>query len=349
MNKKMSLFFSLLSLSFVPALTISCKKPEDWEDLNKLKPSDEIKVKKTFTFTSEEAKKIESIYFGVMKDLLTRVKNNWRDYKKDWNELKRNVVLFRNKIDRLIIQQSNLDDQKALQTFFDTWISTKSKGMKLTYDGQEHVNYFALFLLKYTLIYDDVAAVLNDVNLAFDAQGFLEDLKIVDDRLEGKDINLASLQKSLQNLWKFVNQHLYNPNKITKKEDLEHMEIGADKNSHTHSHAGVNLTYELGLWHEKLFETKKIKDSTNKTLFDYFLDDWKNVKKHIVINIDSLNYEVDFNRIVKNLTTIKSLESVTKIGDIKLRENGQKILDTIKVHILNIAKKYNIQDKLELK
>ncbi|GAA8714351.1 hypothetical protein oki361_15780 [Helicobacter pylori] len=54
-----------------------------------------------------------------------------------------------------------------------------------------------LALNNYDLIFADVEAVLADTNLAFNSKQFTSNLKIIDDRLNKKDISLEKLQEGL--------------------------------------------------------------------------------------------------------------------------------------------------------
>ncbi|WP_412031709.1 HxHSH motif-containing lipoprotein [Metamycoplasma buccale] len=314
MKRKTLFLLSSLSLpiAFLPIL-ISCKRPDYEKPLN---PSNETpQEEKKYDIKNAQTKSILDIYENEVKKLFIDVKANYRKYRLAWGNLKRQLDILRTKMNSLANEQTIKENEQALKTFITEWLSSKSSDLKS--------HKYALYLFKYSLIFQDVDAVLYDVNLVFETKEFIQHLQIVDDRLSGKDINLGTLQRSLEALWVFLNSHVMNPNKITKKEDLENINIESDKNSHNHSHAIVNLTYELGLWHEEMIKYYKQEFSLFKTAFE-------NTSKKVLDNINHVVWKNNFSALEKTYDELKKVNPGYDLLNPNYQTKGKKLLNKIK-------------------
>ena len=132
---------------------------------------------------------------------------------------------------------------------------------------------------------------------------------------------LETLQSALISIWKFINQHIFNPNKLTK--NLDNVNLEDDKNSHNHSHAIINLIHELGLWHTELIKNKE-------TNIEAFKNEFNQMKDHIIDNVDHIEWETNFNSIIKTFEKSKDSEKKYDLTDQKYKDKGQTLLNKIK-------------------
>lgn len=308
---KNKLFLPIILSLPVASISISCKY-EDYEKLEKDKEDIEDK-KQNFIPQSKEAQEIKKLYDNELTNLFKKTKENYSNYRTIWNNLIRNISLLRNKLKKLEVEQSIITNKEYIKNFINKWFLNSS--------SLSTTNKLASYMYKYELIYQDVDAVLADVNLVLEAKEFIKYLKTIDDRLLGKDIKLETLQSALLSIWKFINQHIYNPNKITK--NLDDVNLEEDKNSHNHSHAIINLIHELGLWHKELIKHKDLQISD-------FINDFNNIKSKILDNINHLEYESNFKRIIETFSKSKNPKPNYDLNKQYYKDEGQLLLNKVK-------------------
>ncbi|WP_203276342.1 HxHSH motif-containing lipoprotein [Metamycoplasma hominis] len=338
--KKSIKLLSLLCTSTIislPAISCTIKVNHDNEDKENLDFSDDFsgkKQKNEFNFKNKISQNIYDLYQNKIAILFNDVKTNYRGYKKIFGSLTRNLNTLRAKINSLRYEQSLKENKKILNDFYNNWLEIKSSMLKN--------NPFALYLFKYSLIFSDVDAVLADTNLVFETSEFLKYLKTIDDRLEGKDIDLGQTQHALQAVWDFIKAHIFNPNKLTKREMLDKINIEDDKNSHNHSHAIINLTYEMGLWHEML-KKNKLQN------YEEFQKEYKIAKKHIIDNINNIDVNNNYLALKKVLDKNWSLEnSYYNLLNDSFFSRAKEILKILKENLISIAKIVGLTDKINL-
>ncbi|MDC8918819.1 hypothetical protein PR244_00380 [Metamycoplasma hyosynoviae] len=292
MKRKFLINLPLLStLSFVPTISMVSCKSEDYEKLLTDDYDMPIETKK-YNFLSSEVVSIKEIYDNTLTPLFIEVKNNYFQYKKYASVFSREFSFLKNKLRELRIVQTIPNNQEKIYEFQKKWLLEPNKENKIESDSL-----FAKYISKFLLIYQDVNAVLVDINLKLDSQEFMDHLLVIDGRLSGKDINIAKLEASLKSIWNLAKLLIYDPNRITKEEDLDKVNLESDKTSHNHSHAIINLTNELGLWHKKLGENYKLEK-------DIYIAAFKQMISHIVDNP---------NQLVVNSNQQKALEALSKI------------------------------------
>ncbi|WP_373439173.1 HxHSH motif-containing lipoprotein [Metamycoplasma equirhinis] len=339
MKQKNKLLFSnlLISSAFltVPIVSSACNinKNEDKEnnlDLDEFKENDK---KTEHKFKNTPTQQIYKLYKDDLTNLFNKVKTRYRNYRINYVSLKRNVESLRKKLKDLASEQSIAENGSKIREFYEKWINDEINTMK--------DNWFAIYLLKYCLIFQDVDAVLVDTNLAFENEEFLKHLTTIDKRLSGINIELAETQRSLEALWKFLKAHIYDQNKLTKKEDLDKINIESDKNSHSHSHAIVNLTYEMGLWHEEFIKY-------NKTLYNDFKTAYEKILPNIVDNINHIEYNNSFKNIQKILEKSGDWTENNNLVEPSFRNESHTLLEKVKKLILEIATLEGIKDQIDL-
>lgn len=321
-------------LTPLPLITISCiEYPNDKEDLSLGSSLDnkdntkEIQLKNIFT------NNIKEIYLKKISKIFTSVKNTYRNYRKYYYKFIRKIEAFKNKVSALIVDQGNPKNAEAIQNFYQKWLENF---------GKEKTKLAKLFD-KYQLIFQDVDAVLNDVNLVFDNQQFLKFIEIIDKRLSGIDINLGELQKAINSSWDFLKNNLFNKSKISTIDNLETINIESDKNSHSHSHAIINLIFEMGLWH--LLLKKNVKD---ENLINEFKNDFLILKDNVIDNIGQKNYESDFEFIINLFENDMDFNQENNLININFQEESTNSLNQIKEILLSIAKQEGIDKNINL-
>ncbi|AZG68787.1 HxHSH motif-containing lipoprotein [Mycoplasma struthionis] len=324
---KKRLKFLFLATPFIPLFLNSCAvnhDNEDKEDNLKLRSSVSSNLKtESFDFKNEEVKKVNNFYENDVVKIFNDLKNSYRNYRGIFSSIKRNLDILRNKIFKVANEQGLKEDRDLLLDFYKKYLSEKEEDLKN--------KALALKLFKYSLIFQDVDAVLVDTNLVFESNEFLENLKIIDQRLNGFDINLAKSQNALEAMWEFLKSHLFNENALTGPSKINSVNLSADKNSHSHSHAIINLVYELGLWHNSLFEN--IKPEITE-----FRQEYLEAKKHIIDNYDHIEIDSNFNNLYRVLNLDGNLKGDYNIIDETYRNKAKKVMDEIKKVLLNIAK-----------
>lgn len=323
--KKYKLIIPLAFSIPFSSIAISCKY-EDYEKLEKDEEDNSTSNKLDFNPISNEGKNIKNIYDNELTKLFIETKKNYSNYKVIWNNLVRNVAILKNKLKRLAFEQSISFNQKAINDFINKWFPNSENLSKSNPLGK--------YLYKYELIYQDVDAVLADVNLVLESKEFVKYLKIIDDRINGKDIKLETLQSALISIWKFINQHIYNPNRITK--NLDNINLEDDKNSHNHSHAIINLIHELGLWHKELIKNKD-------TNIDSFKNEFNQMKNHIIDNINHIEWESNFNSIINTFEKSKELNKNYDLNNQEFKNNGQLLLNKLKTILEKIRNENGIK------
>ncbi|AXE60666.1 hypothetical protein DA803_00985 [[Mycoplasma] phocae] len=334
-NKRLYLA-SLPILSALPIVAVSCnnhtnedKEPNlhfDTDNIDSNQQQDII-IKNPFP------QQILKLYNDEITELFNKTKENYRNYRIKYLPLKRNVEILRNKLISLAREQSIKANSEAITKFYEKWLNNDIKTMKN--------NLFGIYLFKYTLIFQDVDAVLADTNLVFESKEFVKHLEIIDKRKSGFDVNLGEVQRSIDAAWKFLKSHIYDPSRITKAENLANINIESDKNSHNHSHAIVNLTYEMGLWHEEFMKhnAKQLKD---------FEADFAKIIPNIVDNINHIEYEDNFKKIDEILSGDNSWTNKYNLLKQSLQEDGKSLLLKIKDLLEKIAKEDNLQKDISL-
>ena len=144
------------------------------------------------------------------------------------------------------------------------------------------------------------------------------------------------MQEGLISVWKFVVAHLFNSKKITKKEDLDKIDLKINKNSHTHSHAIINLTYELSLWHERLLKELNLEGNE-------LISDLEKLDQYIINNTNNINWQGNKKVIIDKLNLFKSNTIEIKINDIKFQHSGQVILDKLKSLLNSVTTKEGLK------
>ncbi|ACF07020.1 Uncharacterised protein [Metamycoplasma arthritidis] len=327
--KLITLSATSVTTFLMPIVLTSCTR-EDYEDQSKIGTLPETK-KKTYEISSPLAKEIQALYEGDITKLFIDGKENFRRYSADWAPLVRNLSLLRARLNELAAQQTIVENRQALEEFIKNWFSTKVSDLskyKLAY-----------YLYKYALIFNDANAVLKGINLQFESNQFLENLAIVDDRLNGKDINIARLQNALKSLWEFVKHHIIDLQRITKKEDLPNINLEDDSNAHNHSHAVVNLTNELGLWHNEMLAWKNE--------LDHLKTDFEAAQPHIVENINHITLKDAFEQLIKTFQKATSPSSDYNLLDASFQTRGKAILEKLKGFLIQIAKDNGIADAID--
>lgn len=336
-----NLLVGITPMALLPLAMISCRR-EDYEDIKNDDPNNNQKKKEDFKANAEPTKKIYEIYDRLVLPLFKDVKDNYFKYKVIWNELIKNKTRFKKKLVDLSNQQTIADNETALRDFLRKWFpdANSNKG---------EYKKFGMYLYKYELIYQDVDAVLADTNLAFSGDEFIKYLKTIDDRLKGSDIDLATLQSALISLWKFINSYVFNPNKITKEEDIEKQNLEDNKNSHTHSHAIINLIHEMGLWHKKLGETYESKDKNGEFIKNEFAKDFEEkTEPKIVDNVNHIDWKTNWTKIKETLKEFDNKSPNYDLTKQEFKDRGQEILNSLKILLEQIAKSQGLPN-LDLK
>lgn len=326
--KKTLLTFSLIP-AFLPTILTSSCKAEDYEKIDDNISNDDNKAEK-ITYNSQIAKNIYDLYTNDMSNLFANLKTEYFAYKKEWQPLKRNYEILKSLLNgNLKFENQANANFNEYKKFLKNWFPSTDKEYK-------EAKNLGLALNNYDLIFADVEAVLADTNLAFNSKQFTSNLKIIDDRLNKKDIPLEKLQEGLISVWKFVVAHLFNSRKITKKEDLDKIDLKINKNSHTHSHAIINLTYELSLWHERLLKELNLEGSQ-------LISDLEKLDEYIINNTNNINWQGNRKVIIDKLNLFKSNTIEIKINDIKFQHSGQVILDKLKLLLNSVATKEGLK------
>ncbi|AWX69507.1 HxHSH motif-containing lipoprotein [[Mycoplasma] anseris] len=321
--KKKNWLWITSGIVLMPLLSniVACKRIDYEENID----DDIIKKEETpkFVFQNEAVKELEKLYERDILQLYVDIKANYRQYRLEWVDLKRHYNILKNKLKNLATEQTIEKNRQSLLNFVRNWLSNNANEL-------QH-NPFALFLYKYTLVFQDVDAVLVDINLVFESKEFLQYLKTIDDRLSGKDINLSLFQRAINAVWLFVKQHIYDAQKLTTKADLNSLNVDSDKNSHNHSHAIINLTNELGLWHQKMIEEKA-------NQYEEFKKEYEQNTKLIIDNINHVQWQRNFKIIDE--TFLKNDSSTT--NEILLKseflKRGEMIVQSLRKQLLTIAK-----------
>ncbi|PZV98763.1 HxHSH motif-containing lipoprotein [Metamycoplasma auris] len=320
----------LLSVTSLPLVSISCVSyPNDDENLVFDAPfsneNKEIKIE----LENKELNNIKNLYSNEILNLIEEVKSSYRNYKIKYFRLIRKIRALENKITNLIpIQEKKNADE--IEKFHKKWFADHSKTKSK----------LANLLEKYQLIFNDVDAVIGDLNLNIDSQQFLKRIKVIDRRLNGVDINLGELQENIISSWNFLKSNLFNLDNITKKEDIEKINLDADKNSHSHSHAVVNLVNEMGLWHQLLKENV---GKDNKNIVELKAD-YQDFKKNVILNIDHLDFESDSKYIIDIFEGNLEFDSKTNLIDESYKTKAKTYMNQIKETLLKIAKKEGLSD-----
>ncbi|WP_330463632.1 HxHSH motif-containing lipoprotein [Metamycoplasma gateae] len=321
-------------LTPLPLITISCiEYPNDKEDLSLGSSLDNKDNTKEIQLKNISTNNIKEIYLKKISKIFTSVKNTYRNYRKYYYKFIRKIEAFKNKVSALIVDQGNPKNAEAIQNFYQKWLENF---------GKEKTKLAKLFD-KYQLIFQDVDAVLNDVNLVFDNQQFLKFIEIIDKRLSGIDINLGELQKAINSSWDFLKNNLFNKSKISTIDNLETINIESDKNSHSHSHAIINLIFEMGLWH--LLLKKNVKD---ENLINEFKNDFLILKDNVIDNIGQKNYESDFEFIINLFENDMDFNQENNLININFQEESTSSLNQIKEILLSIAKQEGIDKNINL-
>ncbi|MCV3753396.1 hypothetical protein OF364_01015 [Mycoplasma enhydrae] len=327
--KKLSLFKSIAIIAPIclPIASISCNYPNDTEkislDIRKKRDNDA----KEIIFKNQVTNDIKTIYNEEIGTLFSDIKGIYRAYRKKYYKIVRKLNSFENKIKSLRGQEIE-ENQKKVIEFYEKWLDDKSSNRAK----------LSKIFDKFEIIFKDVDTVLKDVNIVFENQRFLEFIEVIDKRLSGIDINLGQTQEALNGSWKFLRDHVFNENNITKKEDIEKINIEGDKNSHSHSHAIINLIYEMGLWHLYLKDNVE-----NLTLIQELKDDFKILKNNIHDNIDQLNYEKDFKDLI-DLFEKMELDQKNNLVNIEFHKRAKKIVEKVRKLLKNIAKDQGIKE-----
>ncbi|TPR53395.1 HxHSH motif-containing lipoprotein [Metamycoplasma neophronis] len=336
MKKSLKLVFS--TFSFIPLASIAmvaCQKNHDGEDKENKKfrePREKAEQNK-YVMQNSQTKTIANLYNTKLTDLFNQVKDNYRNYRQVYVPLKRNWDILSNKIKKLGLEQSIDANRDALMAFYNAWLSKDTEMMK--------ENPFAVYLYKYTLIFQDVDAVLADTNLVFENNEFLKHLEVIDKRLRGIDITLGETQSSINAIWQFLKAHIFNKDKLTQWKSLQTINIEADKNSHSHSHAIINLTYEMGLWHEALQDKKS--DGMPKLETQY-----NEAIKHVIDNIDHIEYKNNYDDVIKVLSINGAWSSKYNLVNLVFQNEAEAIMNQIKVILKEIARSQGLEDQIDL-
>ncbi|ENY68486.1 Hypothetical protein, predicted lipoprotein [Metamycoplasma auris 15026] len=331
--KKFSILknFIFLSVISLPLVSVSCiQYPNDDENLVFDAPFSNESKNIEITLKNHELNDIKNLYSKEILNLIEEVKSAFRNYKLKYFRLIRKIRSLENKVNNLIPIQEE-EHAKKLEEFYNKWFNNSSKNKTR----------LAGLLEKYQLIFNDVDAVIGDLNLNIDSQQFLKRIKVIDNRLTGKDINLGQLEENIISSWNFLKSNLFNLDNITKKENIEKINLDADKNSHTHSHAIVNLVNEMGLWHQFLKENV---GSKNQNIIE-LKKDYEEFKDNVRINIDHLNYEDDFTYIIKVFESNLEFEDKNNLTKQEFQTKAKSYMDKIKEIFLNIAKKEGLSNQ----
>ncbi|MBN0970761.1 HxHSH motif-containing lipoprotein [Mycoplasma phocoeninasale] len=335
--KKKLLLGILPLLSSLPIIAVSCSSHinEDKEPKLHFDNDEDIESneKQEIEIKSPLPQQILKLYNEDATELFNKTKENYRNYRIKYLPLKRNVEILRNKLISLAREQSIKENSEAITKFYEKWLNNDLKTLR--------DNPFGIFLFKYTLIFQDVDAVLADTNLVFESKEFIKHLEVIDKRTLGFDINLGEVQRSINATWSFLKSHIYDPSRITKAENLENINIDSDKNSHNHSHAIINLTYEMGLWHEELMKhnAKQLKD---------FKSEFDKILPNIVDNVNHIEYENNFNKIYEILSGDNSWNNKFNLLKKSFQDDGRTLLLKIKDLLEKIAKKDNLLNDISL-
>ncbi|WP_427867396.1 HxHSH motif-containing lipoprotein [Mycoplasmopsis arginini] len=324
------------SLLSTPLIAVSCgiEYPNDneniiWDNTNENKNNiKKIELQNTKTI------EINQIYSQKISQIFSDVKSVYRNYRKYYVKLIRKIEALRTKVSALIIDQGNPTNSEKIQDFYIKWLEEAGKNKSK----------LAKLFDKYQLIFSDVDAVLNDVNLVFDNQQFIKFIETIDNRLSGKDINLGQLQKAIISSWNFLKNNLFNESKISRIEDLQNINIESDKNSHSHSHAIINLIFEMGLWHTLLKNNVKDEEQLNELKQDFLI-----LKQNVIDNIGQKNYEDDFNFIINLFEGNMEFDEKNNLINIEFQNHAKNAMEQIKAILIEIAKKEGIENKINLK
>lgn len=324
------------SLLSTPLIAVSCgiEYPDDreniiWDNTNENKNN----IKK-IELQNSKTIEINQIYSQKISQIFSDVKSVYRNYRKYYVKLIRKIEALRTKVSALIIDQGNPTNSEKIQQFYIKWLEEAGKNKSK----------LAKLFDKYQLIFADVDAVLNDVNLVFDNQQFIKFIETIDNRLSGKDINLGQLQKAIISSWNFLKNNLFNESKISRIEDLQNINIESDKNSHSHSHAIINLIFEMGLWHTLLKNNVKNEAQINELKQDFLI-----LKQNVIDNIGQKNYEDDFNFIVNLFEGNMEFDEKNNLINIEFQNQAKNAMEQIKAILIEIAKKEGIENKINLK
>ncbi|MDI3348127.1 HxHSH motif-containing lipoprotein [Mycoplasmopsis arginini] len=319
-----------------PLIAVSCgiEYPDDreniiWDNTNENKNN----IKK-IELQNSKTIEINQIYSQKISQIFSDVKSVYRNYRKYYVKLIRKIEALRTKVSALIIDQGNPTNSEKIQQFYIKWLEEAGKNKSK----------LAKLFDKYQLIFADVDAVLNDVNLVFDNQQFIKFIETIDNRLSGKDINLGQLQKAIISSWNFLKNNLFNESKISRIEDLQNINIESDKNSHSHSHAIINLIFEMGLWHTLLKNNVKNEAQINELKQDFLI-----LKQNVIDNIGQKNYEDDFNFIVNLFEGNMEFDEKNNLINIEFQNQAKNAMEQIKAILIEIAKKEGIENKINLK
>ncbi|WP_277870952.1 HxHSH motif-containing lipoprotein [Metamycoplasma phocicerebrale] len=333
-NKMFLKYASTLSIVLVPFFSISCiKYPNDKENINLDGSIDNKDETKDFIFNHEIPKKIKEIYGNSISELFLEVKEKYRNYRTKYFNINRKLKSLSKKVEALIPEQGIPENSAEIEKFYNKW---------LLEDGKDRCKLAKLFN-KYQLIFQDVDAVLSDVNLVFDNQQFLKFIKVLDQRESGIDIKQGEIQNAIISSWKFLKNHLYNKAKISKEEDLEKINIESDKNSHSHSHAIINLMFEMGLWH--LLLKKNVLDINQ---LNEFKKDYATFKKNVVDNIGQRNYESDYKFLIDLFENEMELEDNNNLMNKIFQTKAEKIMNQLKALLNEQIKKEGLENDIFL-
>ncbi|MBU4692302.1 hypothetical protein KQ875_01665 [Mycoplasma zalophi] len=331
MSKKILKYFIFISPIIFSSLVVSCiKYPNDNEDLEFRENILNNKQKEDIIINNEDTQKIKTLYEENVLNIFIEVKAIYRQFRNQYYKLIKKTQSLKNKLPELVLDQGNEKNKNEIQKFYDKWFQINENNPKL-----------ATALKKYELIFVDVDVVLSDVNLVFDNLQFLKSLKIIDQRLSGIDITLGQEQSEIIAAWNFLKLNLFNKNKITTLNDLQNINIESEKNSHNHSHAIINLIYELSLWHNIL--KKEIVNEIN-----LFANDFEIMKQNVIDNIGQKNFQNDYDEIIKIFNLIKNSNKENSLINQELINKTEETINKIKTLLNKIAQEQGILNQVNL-
>ncbi|MCU4117231.1 hypothetical protein N8G13_02020 [Mycoplasma zalophi] len=331
MSKKILKYFIFISPIIFSPLVVSCiKYPNDNEDLEFHENILNNKQKEEIVIKNKDTQKIKTLYEENVLNIFIEVKAIYRQFRNQYYKLIKKAQSLKNKLPELVLDQGDEENKTQIQKFYDKWFQTNESNPKL-----------ATTLKKYELIFVDVDVVLSDVNLVFDNLQFLKSLKIIDQRLSGIDITLGQEQSEIIAAWNFLKLNLFNKNKITTLNDLQNVNIESEKNSHNHSHAIINLIYELSLWHNILK-----KEITNE--INLFVNDFEIMKQNVIDNIGQKNFQNDYDEIIKIFNLIKNSDQENSLINQELINKTEETINKIKTLLNKIAQEQGILNQVNL-
>ncbi|TPE56924.1 hypothetical protein FJO69_02670 [[Mycoplasma] falconis] len=333
MLKKWLKISSVAPLIATPLIAISCTPSHQNEDqeigLNLREPAIIHDDKLVPTFNHEITKKMYNLYENDLTNLFSEVKENYRQYRLNFLPLKRNLDMLRKKIYDLAIEQKIKEDQNALFNYYNEWLQDDIEAIK---------NKAASLMFKYTLVFQDVDAVLSNINLEFESNKFVQYLITIDDRLSGKEVNLSTLQNAIISTYKFLLAHIWNENHVTSLQNIENQNIGADRNSHSHSHALINLTYELGLWQKQIYQ------AIDDNQINNFKNDYQNAKEHIIDNVNHVETDRQYEGVLKVMEYPNDIKDKYNLANPDFKNKANQLVNIFKNDLLKVAASQGIEE-----